>query len=134
MANSPAKSKAKTILIILAVAGVLGGGVYLYFSSSGWTYSEGERVGVIVKFSHKGSWVKTWEGELAMGAIDQGGQREKWEFSVNETEDGEGRIKEVKDAMKSGRRVAIHYRQQRGSQSWKGATTYFVTKVEYLGK
>lgn len=124
--------KAKKVAMILAVVGVLGGGVYLWFSSAGWTYSEGSRVGVVVKFSHKGSWVKTWEGELAMGAIDQGGQREKWEFSVYPPEDGESVVEQVEDAMDSGKRVKIHYREQRSSQSWKGSTTYFVTEVEHL--
>ena len=127
-------NKAKKVAMILAIVGVLGGGVFLSFSSAGWTYSEGSRAGVVTKFSHKGSFVKTWEGELAMGAIDQGGQREKWEFSVYEAVDGEGIVKQVEDALDSGKRVKIHYRQQRSSQSWKGATTYFVTGVEYLGK
>tara|TARA_Y100000034_G_scaffold33124_2_gene40642 strand:+ start:1116 stop:1514 length:399 start_codon:yes stop_codon:yes gene_type:complete len=131
---SQPKSKIKGALIILAVLCVPVGGGYLYWSSSGWTYSEGSRAGTVVKFSHKGNWTKTWEGELAMGSIEQGGQREKWEFSVYEEQDGEGICKQVEDAMDSGRRVKVHYRQQRGTQWWKGATEYFVTSVEYLGK
>ena len=127
-------SKTKKIAIILAVVGILGGGVYLYFSSASWTYSDGSRAGVVVKFSHRGSFIKTWEGELSMGALDQGGVREKWEFSVNESVDGEGIVEQVEDALDSGERVKMHYREQRAIQSWKGSTKYFITEVEYLGK
>lgn len=124
--------KAKNLFIRFIVLSVIGGGIYLFFASSGWTYSEGSRVGVITKFSYKGNWKKTWEGEMAMGSINQGGQREKWEFSVYEPTDGEGIVKQVEDAMDSGERVKVHYRQQRSTQIWKGSTTYFVTKVDVL--
>lgn len=126
--------KIRKIVAISTVIFMLAGISYIWITSAGWTYSEGSRAGTITKFSYKGSWIKTWEGELAMGSIEQGGQREKWEFSVNEDEDGKGIVKQVEDALDSGRRVKVYYRQQRSAQSWKGATTYFVTKVEYLGE
>lgn len=125
--------KVKKTLIIMALVGVFGGIGYLWWSSDGWTYSEGSRAGTVVKFSKRGSFVKTWEGQLAMG-VNKAGAMTLWNFSVYEKQDGKGIIKQVEDSMDSGRRVKIHYRQQRGRQSWKGDTTYFVTKVEYLGK
>lgn len=48
------------------------------------TYSDGERTGVITKFSHKGMLIKTWEGELNMGGFDQGGVATIWAFSVDD--------------------------------------------------
>ena len=105
--------------------------VYVWYASGGWTYSEGSRAGVIVKFSKKGTFMKTWEGELSMGAVDQGGVREKWEFSVESGTDMVGR---VQDAMDSGHRVKLNYRQQWRVQPWKGKTDYFVTGVERVGK
>jgi len=127
---------------LLAVVTLVG---YLYFASSGWTYSVGNRAGVVNKFSKRGTMFKTWEGELSMGAIDQGGVREKWEFSVltdqmqmtiddNDNlipvEGGKRVVELVEDALDSGYRVKLLYRQQRGVQSWKGATDYFIVNVE----
>lgn len=115
----------------------VGGGVLLvvliawgYFASGGMTYSEGSRAGVVVKFSHKGTFIKTWEGELSMGAIDQGGVREKWAFSV---EDGP-MVQQVQEAMDHGQRVKLLYREQYRQQSWKGSTKYFIIGVEKVGK
>lgn len=127
--NKPKSSKVKVIMIASTVLLLAGGGVYLWWSSAGWTNSIGARTGIVIKFSEKGGFGKwdTHEGELQQGA-----NVKKWEFSVYEKQDGEGIIKQVENAMDSGKRVKIHYRQQREMQSWKGKTTYFVTKVEYL--
>jgi hypothetical protein len=122
-----AKSK-KPILFIgggIALVALIG---YAYFASAGWTYSEGSRAGVVVKFSKKGTFMKTWEGELSMGAVDQGGVREKWQFSVEEP-----MVEKVQDAMDHGHRVKLLYRQQYRSQSWKGQTEYFIVGVERVG-
>lgn len=122
---------------------------YLWFSSAGWTYSVGNRAGVVVKFSKKGTMFKTWEGELSQGAVDQGGVREKFHFSVQTdqmqmtrdgdddlvpVEDGKRVVDLVQDALDSGHRVKLLYRQQRGVQSWKGQTNYFVVGVEQVGQ
>jgi len=146
---SSKSSKVKVYVIgggILAVVLLIG---YIYVSSSGWTYSVGNRAGVVNKFSRKGTMFKTWEGELSMGAIDQGGVREKWEFSVladqtqmtidkNDNlipvEDGKRVVDLVQEALDGGYRVKLLYRQQRGVQSWKGNTDYFIINVERLGQ
>lgn len=122
---------------------------YLWVASSGWTYSVGNRAGVANKFSKKGMMFKTWEGELSMGAIDQGGVREKWAFSVladqtqmtvdnNDNlvpvENGKRVVDLLQEALDSGHRVRLLYRQQRGVQSWKGATDYFIVNVERVGE
>lgn len=90
-----------------------------------WTYSNGERSGVVVKFSHKGFPLRTWEGELAMGGMVTGGTPIVWQFSV----DDPAVIEKIKSAARSGQRVTLEYRQQVMTQSWKGKTPYFVTNV-----
>lgn len=137
----------KFYLIVLMILGAVGGVGYLYFSSAGWTYSIGNRAGVVVKFSKKGTFFKTWEGELSMGAVDQGGVREKWAFSVEDdqmamTQDGNDNLVPVEngkrvvdliqEAVDKGHRVKLLYRQQRAVQSWKGATDYFIVGVEVV--
>ena len=49
-----------TLLLILAVIAVLFAG-YLAFVLS-WAFSDGERAGVVQKFSRRGWLCKTWEG------------------------------------------------------------------------
>ena len=48
-----------------------------------WSYSEGDRGGVLQKFSSKGWICKTWEGELALYVVP-GMAPEIWAFSVRD--------------------------------------------------
>ena len=141
-------NKFKTYLMVSGILAVLVFIGYIYVTSSGWTYSVGTRSGVVNKFSRKGTMFKTWEGELSMGAIDQGGVREKWEFSVladqtqmtidkNDNlipvENGKRVIDLIQETLDVGHRVKLLYRQQRGVQSWRGQTDYFIINVERVG-
>ena len=72
----------RLLFFLILIAILLGVGAY-YAS-----FSEGERTGNLIKFSHKGIIFKTWEGTLDLG-IFQGarpstGRVENtiWEFSV----------------------------------------------------
>ena len=63
------------------------GAVVAFLMVYGWysweynfTYSEGERVGVVQKFSKKGNVFKTYEGELL---LTNGMNSEKFLFSVS---------------------------------------------------
>ena len=118
--------KRKTLFIVASVLVVIAF-CYGYVAFGGMTYSEGDRIGTIVKFSRKGTFVKTWEGELHMGGITEGGVPSVWEFSV----DDEEAIKQVDEAQSWGR-VKLHYKEQMWAQSWRGATSYFVVGVERL--
>lgn len=94
------------------------------------TYSEGERTGTITKFSHKGIFIRTWEGELNMGGLEVGGKASIWAFSV----DSPAIVEQIHKAQRAGGNVTLKYRQQIMQQSWKGATEYFVTEVIRTGK
>lgn len=96
---------------------------YVWIGS--WTYSEGDRTGIITKFSYKGFPIKTWEGELLQGGIGEGGGN-VWEFSVSEPEI----VKKVQKAQRTTDRWTLHYKQQLFVQSWKGKTSHFVVKVQ----
>jgi hypothetical protein len=48
-----------------------------------WSYSEGERAGILQKFSRRGWVCKTYEGELAMSIVP-GVTPTIWEFSVRD--------------------------------------------------
>ncbi|MDQ3697264.1 MAG: hypothetical protein M3373_04465 [Gemmatimonadota bacterium] len=91
-----------------------------------YTFSSGERVGYVQKFSKRGWVCKTWEGELAMASIP-GAMPEVFPFSVR----GDAVAREIQRA--GGRRVAIHYDQKKGIPTdCFGDTEYFVNRVRVV--
>lgn len=122
----------KRILIIILVSVlVLGGsiGSFLVFG----TYSNGSRVGTLVKFSKKGVVFKTYEGQLTTGGFtpeDDGGLTNIWEFSVQR---GEDQVRQsIEKAMEEGTKVRLHYTEKYYQYDWRGDTKYFVYMVEEL--
>lgn len=89
-------------------------------------YSEGVRVGVIQKFSKKGTFTKSWEGELAMGGIksNQSGFTNIWKFSATD----QAVATQIDDAVMSGREVALKYCQIQFNIGTTD-TDYLITKV-----
>lgn len=112
-------------LLILAILVFL----FLYLSTK-VSYSEGDRAGVVSKFSEKGFVLKTHEGELNVGAQGNVGNLSVnlWGFSVanNDPEI----IRKLSDSMLSGKRVRLHYEQKYMKYFWLGDTEYYVTKVD----
>jgi hypothetical protein len=92
-----------------------------------WSYSEGERAGVLQKFSKRGWVCKTYEGELAMYVIGGVGPQ-IWDFSVRDD-----RVAEQLSAA-VGRQVRLHYTEHPGLPiSCFAETAYFVESVEVVG-
>lgn len=88
-----------------------------------WAYSEGERAGVLQKFSHKGWICKTWEGEIAMTTVP-GVAPVMWNFTVRDDQVA----KRMSSAV--GQRVVLHYQEHRGvPTTCFGETAYFVDSV-----
>ena len=52
------------VLLVLVLLAALGAGYF--WAMLKWSYSSGERAGWVQKFSRKGWFCKTWEGEMAM--------------------------------------------------------------------
>lgn len=115
--------------MFLGCAGCIGG-----CASGGIQFSEGHREGTVQKFFHKGLFWKTWEGELALrGWQFKGGDNSTmtnvFEFSVANEE-----IARQIDALHADEEVRLHYRQYMCPPPWKGATGYFIVRVERLQK
>ncbi|MFI1771560.1 6-phosphogluconate dehydrogenase [Thalassobellus citreus] len=91
---------------------------FIYFVS----YSDGVRAGKLVKFSHKGMIVKTWEGEISQGVSDA----QTFVFSVEDKE--KQAIKDLNEYQ--GKFVKLHYFERFKTFFWLGDTKYFITKVE----
>ena len=113
--------------ILLWTIGItISGAVLLVLFALYGNFSGGERVGKIIKISKKGYVFKTWEGQLNTGEIQQG----IWEFSVKPSDDNI--LNELRDAMRSGSRVALHYDEKYVSVPFLGDTKNFITEVEVL--
>ena len=100
--------KSKIILIILSVIII----PVILFAGYTWltlkfSYSSGERVGNIQKFSKKGWVCKTWEGELAMVPV-MGALPEKFYFSVQD----EAVAQKLNQSL--GKKVSLYYDQHKG--------------------
>lgn len=94
------------------------------------TYSEGTRVGHIVKLSHRGFLFKTWEAQmdLAGSATDVQG-RILWEFSI----DGDDLVKQIDAAQTAGKRAKVHYHEELYVAPWRGSTHYIADSVTIVG-
>jgi len=74
--------------------------------SLSWAYSEGDRAGVLQKFSKKGWLCKTYEGELALYIVG-GVAPQIWYFSTRDEE----LAKQLGSAV--GKNIQLHYTEHR---------------------
>lgn len=94
-------------------------------------YSEGVRVGQVVKLSEKGYIWKTYEADL--GVTQSGAYLYSWSFSVDRDNPNKEEIIDfLTQAYNQGYLVRIQYTQKAGTLPWHGDTTYFVKQVDLL--
>ena len=98
-------------------------------------YSNGERVGMITKFSNKGLIWKSWEGSLntTQTGMNSAGP---FEFSVDNDQNDPKIISTLDSAATNGWKVKIKYHETFG-KNWfgnRGETSYFVEQIEVLDK
>jgi hypothetical protein len=92
-----------------------------------YSYSDGDRAGVLQKFSKRGWICKTWEGEIAMYVVG-GVAPQIWNFSVRD----DAVAAQLQAAV--GQQVRLHYSEHRGlPTNCFGETDYFVNRVEVVG-
>jgi len=107
--------------VLLLIAGA-GFALYTWLMLS-WSYADGERAGVLQKFSRKGWICKTYEGELALYVVG-GVAPQIWYFSTRDPTVA-GRLTQM-----VGRNVRLRYDEHRGvPTTCFGDTKYFATGV-----
>ena len=108
---------ARLALVLAAlVVMIVAGWTWLTLS---WSYSVGERAGVLQKFSRKGWICKTYEGEVAQYVVG-GVAPQIWYFSVRDEAVAQQLFKVV------GQNVQLRYREHRGiPTNCFGDTPYF---------
>jgi hypothetical protein len=109
------------ILGLLVLVGLIFS-AYTWIALS-WSYSTGERAGLMQKISRKGWLCKTWEGELLLTSMP-GAIPEKFEFTVRDDELANQLVEHT------GQRLVLTYAQHKGvPSSCFGDTEYFVEKI-----
>lgn len=91
-----------------------------------WSYSTGERAGLLQKFSKRGWLCKTWEGEHLLTTLP-GVVPEKFLFTVRDDQLAS------QLSAHAGQRLVLKYSQHKGvPSSCFGDTEYFVESFEVL--
>ena len=115
-------------LITILVLALIGGSVAVF-----GTFSSGSRVGYVIKFSKKGLVFKTYEGQLNVGGFtpnNEGDLSNIWEFSTYRSDDAIRSA--IEEAMESGDKVRLHYKEKLFQFDWRGDTKYFIYQVDQI--
>lgn len=128
-AAAPSKWR-RRLRIALALVIVVPILAFTFFTWSAlhWSYSTGERAGILQTFTHKGWFCKTWEGELAMTTIP-GSAPVLWDFSVR----NDSVAAAISAVLGKEGRVVLSYEEHRGvPTSCFGETPYYVTGIRLV--
>ena len=112
----------RTVLLLI----LLGLGIYFFWKYF-FTYSIGNRYGLLQKFSQKGNIFKTYEGEMILSSVRGNNNvplaSEKFFFSVSD--------EKVADQLMNlqGRYLTVRYKEKNGTVFWRGDTRYIVDSV-----
>jgi hypothetical protein len=113
---------------------ILGFGVMaLIFNNE--NYSNGERIGYVTKFSHKGQFWKSWEGELNLTQTGMN-TSSTFDFSIDNDKNLSNVIATIDEAVNKGWKVKLTYHQV-NFRNWfsnRGETDYFVDNIVVLDK
>lgn len=102
-----------TIFLLLAFVALAGFVYWRYF----FVFSEGNREGILNKYSTKGTVFKTNEGELLMpGVVPTMNQLSNNFFYFSVADPAVSKILEEN----TGKKVKLHYIQYNGSLPWRG--------------
>lgn len=117
------RTKTKIWLLVIALTPVVLIALYLWVAMS-FSYSQGQRAGVLQRLSLHGWVCKTFEGELAM-VTGPGLAPVPWYFTVRDA----AVAQQLNQAV--GKAVVLHYREHRGlPTTCFGMTSYFVDRVD----
>lgn len=121
------RGSAGRILFIVVLVLLLAGGFFVWWRYY-FTYSEGNRFGLLQKFSKRGAMFKTYEGELILSSVRGNANvpvaSEKFFFSVTD----EGVAQQMNNLQ--GRNVTVHYTEKNSAAFWRGDSRYVVDSVK----
>lgn len=125
--TSKKKRRGGRILLITFLLLVIVGFVVVWWRYY-YTYSDGNRYGLLQKFSHRGNIFKTYEGELILSSVRGNANvpiaSEKFYFSVTD-ENVAGKLNNLQ-----GRPITVHYKEKKSAAFWRGDSNYIVDSVK----
>ena len=125
------KRKTRKAFYLFLTLIVIITGIFIYWKYF-YTYSDGYRAGLLQKFSHKGTIVKTYEGEMILSSVSSNANvalaSEKFYFSVTNE-----KLAQQLDTIQ-GQMVIVHYQQKNGVLFWHGDSEYMVDSVKRIKK
>lgn len=98
-------------------------------------YSNGERIGYVTKFSHKGQFWKSWEGELNLTQTGMN-TSSTFDFSIDNDKNLSNVVAIIDEAVNKGWKVKLTYHEV-NFKNWfgnRGETNYFVDDIVVLDK
>ena len=110
-------------LLLVLLLGVAGFVYWKYY----FTYSDGDRFGLLQKVSRKGNIFKTYECEMILSSVQSNANvplaSEKFYVSIAS--------KSVADQLTKlqGKQVTVHYKQKNGTLPWRGESVYIVDSL-----
>ena len=125
-ASTARSGKAKRIVMVIFLIALALLALFIWWNYY-FTYSEGNRYGLLQKFSHRGNMFKTYEGELILSSV-RGNQNvpiasEKFFFSVTD----ENIAKKLNELQ--GQNITVHYKEKKSTAFWRGDSRYIVDSV-----
>jgi hypothetical protein len=118
--------KSKKVLKWILTLIIVFLGTFIYWKYF-YTYSEGYRAGLLQKFSNKGTFFKTYEGEMILSSISSSSNvalaSEKFLFSVPK------KNMAIQFDTLQGRTVIVHYVEKNGPVFWRGDSKYLVDSI-----
>ena len=121
------KGNGKRILLIATLLLSLGLALFVWWQYY-YTYSDGNRFGLLQKFSRRGALFKTYEGEILLSSVRSNANTpiasEKFFFSVID-ENVAAQLNNLQ-----GRNVTLHYQEKNSSAFWRGDSPYIVDSVK----
>jgi|SRR6476620_2927720 len=124
----PRKRRSGTRILLIALL-VLFFGIFLFvWWRYYYTYSDGNRFGLLQKFSHRGTMFKTYEGELILSSVKGNANvpiaSEKFFFSVTD----EAVAQQLNNLQ--GHNITVHYQEKNSPAFWRGDSAYIVDSVK----
>lgn len=121
------KGRGGRIAVIVLLVLFLGIFAFVWWNYY-YTYSDGNRFGLLQKFSRRGTVFKTYEGEMILSSVKGNANvpiaSEKFFFSV--TDD---KVAQQLNNLQ-GRSITVHYKEKNSAAFWRGDSPYIVDSVK----
>lgn len=116
----------RKFLTVVIVALVFLGGLSIYYRYY-YSFAEGNRAGLLIRFMHKGYVFKTYEGQIIQPGLRSYPTTpvatNDFDFSVAD--------KALADSLMrcEGKEVVLHYHEYFGTIPWRGHSKYVVDRI-----